>query len=645
MRIILTMLLTLLLVLNPVSAIMVTAGEFEINGEFGQGITETEIMNGESIRFDAVFSSDAYPITYSVSLRNDEGEIIHSYADGVEHDQENMIYRQIYTIESEYYGNPGDYNIIINGVDNEGSASFRILLLTVNQVPENQAPRVTDITGYNQINEGIINFGAIAIDPDEGDQVERVEFQIFETGNVHQPFTDNNGNDGWNYEFDSSEIEFDDNVRIRARAFDGELWSNFYVEGPFTIDNRIPNQAPTIRLVSPEDGTLIDELNILLEWQGEDNENDVLTYTLYLNNNVILRAVEDTQYQLQNLEYNTVYTWRVVVYDGINGPVGSETWTFITLEEVIENQAPIVNIVNPNERETIEGIYNIEWDANDIDGDVINTKLYYKRINDIPLIGFILNFFNGYELLVDLQGNPENYNWDTTNFRNGAYSLGIVVTDDDNAQGEDIVERIAIMNIIEEENNAPRIISEPITKVKVNTKYIYDVNALDVDGDNIIYNLISAPKGMQINQDTGVISWLPEEVSQYGVIVRATDEHGLHDSQIFTIKVLPKEVIIPKEPREVHKFSISNVILDQNEEYIKVYIQVKNKGNQDELIELKVFNMNTGDMVVDSFNLEDNDNYWRILNLPKPKVSGTYTIGVWGNSEDYKDMLYREIII
>lgn len=401
------------------------------------------------------------------------------------------------------------------------------------------------------------------------------------------------------------------------------------------------NHEPTINLLYPENNAQDIPLSISLRWDGNDQDDDNLIYNVFLNRNLIGEDLRTEIYH-QDLQYDTNYNWYVTVNDGTE-LVQSQTWNFRTIEQPLEeNEVPTVNIYRPIENELVKGDYNIIWNAYDNDGNIINTKIYYKPHSRIPLIGKFLDLGYEYELLADLNDNPRNYVWDTSKLRNGVYSLKIIATDDDNAQGEDVAERVRIKNIvIRRQNHAPEITSQPVTSVKVNKYYSYDVNAIDQDNDRITYSFENYQLRMSIDPNTGVIKWLPRDAGNFLITVRATDEHGAYDSQTFIVSVTQEEIQLVK----VHEFNINNVILDNDNQYINVYVKVDNDGSYNENIQLRAINMNTGDITYDSFLIENGNGYWRILKLPKPRNNGVYTIGVLGNSKDYKDMLYREIIV
>jgi len=58
--------------------------------------------------------------------------------------------------------------------------------------------------------------------------------------------------------------------------------------------------------------------------------------------------------------------------------------------------------------------------------------------------------------------------------------------------------------------NAPPIItSTPPTEAYLNKNYVYDVEAIDLGGDTLVYNLTKFPQDMTIDSSTGLIEWLP----------------------------------------------------------------------------------------------------------------------------------------
>jgi hypothetical protein len=108
-------------------------------------------------------------------------------------------------------------------------------------------------------------------------------------------------------------------------------------------------------------------------------------------------------------------------------------------------------------------------------------------------------------------------------------------------------------------NAPPSITSLPLTSATVGKQYFYDVNATDLDTNDLLsYNLTQKPNGMTIDTQTGLISWIPAngQVGKHKVSVVVTDGK-VSTYQDFIIQV----ILIP--PTINHKPEI-NPISDQN---------------------------------------------------------------------------------
>ncbi len=115
----------------------------------------------------------------------------------------------------------------------------------------------------------------------------------------------------------------------------------------------------------------------------------------------------------------------------------------------------------------------------------------------------------------------------------GLYVLQLIVSDGLSSSVADTTKVTA------KEDHPPVITSSPNTAAKVGVAYRYPVVASDPDpGDAIPFSLDTAPSGMQIDGTTGQVSWTPTQPDDVGVQVRASDSHGLHATQSFTIHVV-----------------------------------------------------------------------------------------------------------
>lgn len=95
-----------------------------------------------------------------------------------------------------------------------------------------------------------------------------------------------------------------------------------------------------------------------------------------------------------------------------------------------------------------------------------------------------------------------------------------------------------LSSIIPISNVAPIIISEPIITATEDQLYSYQVEASDPNGDILTYSSIIKPEGMNIDSESGLISWTPanNQVGIHQVIVEISD--GRHSvTQSFEIEV------------------------------------------------------------------------------------------------------------
>ena len=71
-------------------------------------------------------------------------------------------------------------------------------------------------------------------------------------------------------------------------------------------------------------------------------------------------------------------------------------------------------------------------------------------------------------------------------------------------------------------------------------QYKYQVTAVDADNETLVYSLLTAPQGMQINSATGLITWNPSvnQVGTHDVVVKVADPRGGFDTQSYTLTVV-----------------------------------------------------------------------------------------------------------
>jgi choice-of-anchor C domain-containing protein len=119
---------------------------------------------------------------------------------------------------------------------------------------------------------------------------------------------------------------------------------------------------------------------------------------------------------------------------------------------------------------------------------------------------------------------------------NALGKVNVVLKVEDGKGGES-VQSFSISTQQKQGNLAPIITSNPIAYSSIGKSYTYDVNAVDPDGDLLIYSLVSAPVGATIDQNSGLIRWTPTTSGSQNIRVQATDIYGGQDFQDFTVDV------------------------------------------------------------------------------------------------------------
>ena len=88
------------------------------------------------------------------------------------------------------------------------------------------------------------------------------------------------------------------------------------------------------------------------------------------------------------------------------------------------------------------------------------------------------------------------------------------------------------------QNSPPIILSSPPTRLNGNT-YIYQVKAEDPDNEPIIFNLRTAPKGMEIDKEAGLIRWeiREEDQGKQSIEIEVSDSKGAKSFQKYTLTI------------------------------------------------------------------------------------------------------------
>ena len=182
----------------------------------------------------------------------------------------------------------------------------------------------------------------------------------------------------------------------------------------------------------------------------------------------------------------------------------------LSINEALSNRPPVIISTA-----IIYGNVNTEYRYQVLATDADNDSLTYSVIN--PPQGLSIN------------ENTGIVTWTPTQL--GETEITLQVNDNKGGVATQIYKLLVQEQLTD--NYAPVIISEAIVKASTNQNYVYDVNAIDPDADNLIYSLVTAPQGMTINELTGEIIWdtASKTVGNYDVTVRVIDNRGGVDTQ------------------------------------------------------------------------------------------------------------------
>ncbi|MBE9010916.1 hypothetical protein IQ250_11925 [Pseudanabaenaceae cyanobacterium LEGE 13415] len=125
--------------------------------------------------------------------------------------------------------------------------------------------------------------------------------------------------------------------------------------------------------------------------------------------------------------------------------------------------------------------------------------------------------------------------WTPQTSQLGSQSFEIQAIDD---EGEITTQTFTVQVQAGLVNRAPSITSQPGFVADPGKPYTYQIQANDPDaGDTLTYQLLSGPTGVQIDAQTGILSWETPRIGTYSIVVGAVDRQGLGSAQGFTLTV------------------------------------------------------------------------------------------------------------
>ncbi|MFO7992284.1 MAG: putative Ig domain-containing protein, partial [Thermoplasmata archaeon] len=390
----------------------------------------------------------------------------------------------------------GDHSVTVRVIDGYGGWDEQSWTLTV--VNTNDAPVITSTPITNAVEDSMYQYNVSAED-DDLDSGDMLSYSL-DVAPVGMMIEDN-GLITW---LPTNDDVGDNTVVVRVEDTSSEYDTQTFV---ITVQN--VNDAPTITSAPPT--TAMEDHDYTYDVQAEDVDGDDLTYSL--SDRPTGMMIDSTTGMITWTPTNDqvgLNDVTVRVQDG-NGGSATQSWQ-INVTNV--NDAPMITSSAPTTAiEDMEYSYPVA--AVDIDGDSLSYSLLVAPEE------------------MNIDGSGE-ITWTPVNDDVGDHTVMIEVSDGNNG-----TDTQTFIITVQNTNDAPTITSEAGTSAVEDEEYVYDVNAKDVDGDDLHYSLSEKPTGMTIDSSNGMITWVPtnDQVGSHSVSVMVSDGNGGTDNQSWDISV------------------------------------------------------------------------------------------------------------
>lgn len=146
----------------------------------------------------------------------------------------------------------------------------------------------------------------------------------------------------------------------------------------------IPNSAPVVSLISPENNSIVPSPNVTLKWTGNDADGNNITYTLYHSNASFdagglpapVTVSNATCYDLSGLGDGASYYWAVWPGDWKHKGNLSEVRKYTVS---IPNSAPAATLSSPSDNAIVTTTsIGLRWNGTDAEANEITYMLYFS---------------------------------------------------------------------------------------------------------------------------------------------------------------------------------------------------------------------------------------------------------------------------
>ncbi|WP_461640341.1 cadherin domain-containing protein [Labilibaculum euxinus] len=398
---------------------------------------------------------------------------------------------------------------VSDGINTSASETIIINITDINDVD----PVVTASQSFS-IAENTANSGAVgtvlATDGDAG-----TSFSAWtETGGTGASIFEINASSGAITVTDNSGIDYETTTSYTyaVTVSDG---TNTSASETITINITDVNDVAPIVTASQtfnidEDASNTTSVGTVLATDSDATATTFSSWTITAGNTDGIFAVNSTTGEITvtdntNLDYETTtsYSLTVTVSDGTH--TSSEEIVIININDSNENAPTAIQLSNTTIAEnsaigTEVGILTAS------DADIDETFTFNLAENEY------------FELDGDRIVSKEIFNYEDYI----SYSLKVTVTDQGGLSYND---RFTIN--IENQNETPEFLSEPVVQATVGDMYVYNMEYEDVDEDGCIISVIEKPDWLSV-EDHGngscTLSGIPTEIGNFNVILEASDD-------------------------------------------------------------------------------------------------------------------------
>lgn len=393
----------------------------------------------------------------------------------------------------------GDQTVIVRVTDNQGAHTEQDFVVSVSNV--NQAPEIVSSPVTEAVELKTYEYQVEALDPDKGDSL-TYALTSAPNGMVIDAAT---GKIRWTPE-EGQAGRGSVSVSVTDNAGETDQQS-------FEVDVRERNHLPEITSEPPTSATEGEGYTYLV-MATDQNDDDTITFgldqapagmTIDPANGLIDWTPQEDQVGTTN-----------VAVSASDSRGGSTSQSF-TIEVDEANRTPeILTDSLPQARE--DQAYRFTLNAQDPNqGDELEYTLTSGPSN------------------MEINAASGELAWYPVNNQVGQHEVTIRVSDEEGLHDE------AIFQVeVENANDSPFFVSQPVYQASVDSAYVYDARADDPDdADTLSYTLVESPDGMSIEGDTGRVEWTPEagQGGTHPVTIRAADQGGASTEQSFQLTV------------------------------------------------------------------------------------------------------------